>query len=300
MGCSSEANRSPLHPSFDGEAALADLVELCRRFGPRPAGSEPSHAQRRWIAQRLESYGATLSEQPFRLRDPLDGQFLEAANLIASWKPRTRQRLLIGTHADTRPFPDLEPDPARRAQGYLGANDGGSGVALLLELARHLEGWLAQATIPLGVDLVFFDAEERVVGERGVYCLGSRHFVAHQSPQRLAAYAAAVVIDIVAAPDLTILIEPHGWIHAPQLTHDLFQAAAAVGAHGFQPRIGPAVFDDHLPLLAAGIPAALLIDIRDPAWHTAADLPQRCSAVSLAQVGHTLTHWLLQQLNDPA
>jgi Zn-dependent M28 family amino/carboxypeptidase len=220
-------------------------------------------------------------------------------NLIGSWHPERNSRVVIGAHYDTRPFPDEDPDPARRKAPFIGANDGASGVALLMEIAHHLD----TLATPWGVDLVLFDGEELVYGggqsQNGEYFLGSKEFArqyadAVDSGRTRSRYAAGIVLDMVGDRDLKIDQEQNSLTLAHGLVREIWTVARRLGATAFRDRVGSAVLDDHLPLNNAGIPTIDLIDFDYPYWHTSQDLPEKCSAASLEQVGRVVTTWLSQ------
>jgi len=214
-------------------------------------------------------------------------------NLVGSWHPERRDRVVIGAHYDTRPFPDEERNPAKRTIPFIGANDGASGVALLMEIANHLKG----LSTPWGVDLVLFDGEELVYGQDGEYFLGSKEFGRRYSEsvenrRQGPRYVAGMVLDMVGGKNLAINQEPYSLDFAPRLLRDVWGVARQLKATAFRNRIGRAVMDDHLPLNQADIPTIDVIDFDYPFWHTAEDLPENCSAASLEQVGRVVTAWL--------
>ena len=218
-------------------------------------------------------------------------------NLIGAWHPERTQRVVIGVHYDTRPFPDEEPDPAKRDIPFIGANDGASGVALLMEIAHHLK----DMPTPWGVDLVLFDGEELVYGrQEGEYFLGSKEFVPglRRAARVQAAeprYVAGLVLDLIGGKNLH---DRPGAAQPEPRTRagpgGLGGVARRVKATAFRNRQGRAVLDDHLPLNDAGIPTIDIIDFQYPHWHTAGDLPDQCSGASLEQVGRVVTAWLGQ------
>ena len=271
---------------FDGNRAMADLDRLCE-LGPRPAGSAANRSQRMLVAEHFRSCGGSVREQHFEGRHPLTGQRLPMANLIGSWGPSNGKRLLIGAHGDTRPEADREVDPSRRALPFIGANDGASGVAALMELARGLAGLVGV----VGVDLVVFDAEELVIDEVGAYCLGSRAFAESVAADGIE-YEAALVLDMVAGESMALRREGFGESYAPELVDEIWGIARALGVVGFLDEVGDYVEDDHLPLLAIGVPSAALVDIEYPQWHTIDDVPGRCSAASIEAVGRVVASWL--------
>lgn len=283
---------------IDGKRAFAYLERICA-LGPRVAGSQANTRQREEVAAHWRAMGGSVREQPFTAVHPITSQRVDLVNLIGSWHPERTERVVIGVHYDTRPHPDEETDPARHALPFVGANDGASGVALLMEIAHHLE----TMNTPWGVDLVIFDGEELVFGRhpdtQGEYFLGSKEFArayvedieAHQRPTH---YVAGLVLDMVGGRQLQINQEPNSLNLAPNLVRDVWAVARQIDAKGFHLRVGREVLDDHLALNNAGIPTIDLIDFDYPYWHKADDLPKNCSADSLAEVGRVVTAWLAQ------
>jgi glutaminyl-peptide cyclotransferase len=286
-----EANVPLKPPPIDGDRAYRYLKDLCA-IGPRPAGSAANVRQRELVARHFQAHGATITEQPFRGQDPRSGARVDMVNLIGAWHPERDERVLLGAHYDTRPFPDEDPDPANRTKPFLGANDGASGVALLMELAHHLN----DLPTPWGVDLVLFDGEEIVYGQgqqqEGEYFLGSKEFARVYARQAKTRYTAALVLDMVGDRDLQIDQEENSVSLYPGLVREVWTVARRLKAPAFRNRVGRAVLDDHLPLINAGIPAIDIIDFDYRYWHTAQDLPEHCSAASLEQVGRVVGAWL--------
>lgn len=282
-----------LNPApIDGERAYGYLKKICA-IGPRIAGSEANELQRKMVAEHFQKLGATLTEQPFNARHPLTGKPVAMMNLVASWFPDRTERLVIAAHYDTRPHPDQETDPARKALPFIGANDGASGVALLMEIAHHMN----DRKTPYGVDLVLLDGEELVYDRLGEFFLGAKEFARrYKSGQRDRSikyrYVAGLILDMVGDADLNIMPEVNSVKLAPQVVREVFDIAARLKAKGFINRPGPEVLDDHLAFNDARIPTADIIDFDYPAWHTADDLPDRCSAKSLEEVGRVVTAWI--------
>jgi hypothetical protein len=282
---------------IDGQRAFGYLKQICD-LGPRIAGTEANTQQRKRVAEHFTKMGAKVREQPFRAEHPLTGRRVEMANLIGSWHPDRLERVVIGAHYDTRPHPDQEDDPERRKLPFLGANDCASGVALLMEIAHHLN----KLETPWGVDLVLFDGEELVYGDnprRGEYFLGSWQFARSYGAQvdrgrTKMRYRAGLVLDMVGGKNLQIGREPNSLDFAPQLVREVWAVARQLDARSFRDGDGRRVNDDHLPLNDAGIPTIDIIDFDYPYWHKADDLPENCSADSLAEVGRVITAWLAQ------
>jgi len=281
---------------IDGPRALKYLKQVCE-IGPRPAGSAANDRQRALVSKHFQAHGAKVLEQPFDGEDPVSHAPVKMANLVGSWFPDRRSRVVIGAHYDTRPFPDEDRDPAKRKTPFIGANDGGSGVALLMEIAHHLD----TLTTTWGVDLVLFDGEELIYGAgdnfAGEFFLGSKEFgrlyaVGVEGKTLTYRYDAGIVLDMVGDKDLQIDQEGHSLNLAPDLVREVWAVAKRLNVKAFRGRTGKAVNDDHLPLNNAGIPAIDLIDFDYPYWHTSQDLPDKCSAYSLEQVGRVVVGWL--------
>jgi glutaminyl-peptide cyclotransferase len=281
---------------FSGPQAMAYLEQICE-IGPRISGSPGMAAQRALLVTHFRDAGGRVSGQAFKTEDRRTGKSVHMENLIIEWHPDRKERILIGVHYDTRPFPDRDPvDP----QGtFLGANDGASGVAVLMELARVMPTLPG----PVGVDFICFDAEEYVVGSRDPYCLGSTYFARRyvadrRDNPRLHRYRAGVILDMVADKDLQIWQEQQSvmWPDTQPVVAELWGVAARLGVREFVPRPKYTVHDDHVPLrMIAKIPTCDVIDFDYPAWHTTADTPANCSAESLAAVGRVMLAWLRDQ-----
>ena len=193
--------------------------------------------------------------------------------------------MLLGAHYDSRPWADRDTGAARELP-VPGANDGASGVAVLLEVAELLAQW----DPGIGVDLVFFDGEDYgKEDDLGFYLLGSRHFVRSMGGYRP---QAMLLLDMVGDADLRIPMEGNSLQAAPGLTSLVFAVADSLGVTQFDPVPGPAILDDHVPFLRERIPAVDLIDFEYPPWHTTADLPEACSPQSLEAVALVVLHVL--------
>lgn len=288
-------DRSALKPAaIDGARAYRYLQELCA-IGPRPAGSAANAKQREKVAAHFRAQGLSVREQRFQAVDPKTRQRVEMVNLIGSWAPEKADRVLICAHYDTRPHPDQETEASRHALPFVGANDGASGVALMMEIAHHLNTIQSER----GVDLVLLDGEELVYDDLGEYFLGSKAFgKAYRNEQRTGKaktrYSAGILLDMVGGRNLSIPIEPYSVRLAPWLVEEVWNVAEGVGARSFKRQYGRPVMDDHLALNDAGIPTIDLIDFDYPHWHLATDTPENCTPVSLAEVGRVVTAWLGQ------
>lgn len=274
-------------PTFDGASAYRFLVEQCD-MGPRYPGSQSHKRLQRHLVRRLEEFGANVSLQPFE-GVLTTGDTLHLVNIIGNYNLGSRERVLLGAHYDTRPYADRDPEPSDRSKPIPGANDGGSGVAVLLEVARLL----GRAEPPVGVDIVFFDGED--YGKEGIpqdYLLGSTYFADHLKGYR--PYA-VIIVDMVGERDAAITMEGFSRAAANDLLEEIFAIAERLQISTFKREDGISLIDDHLPFIQRGIPAVNLIDFDYPYWHTLDDTPDKCSCESLGDVGRVLMEYLWQQ-----
>ncbi len=269
-------------------------LEAIAKLGPRPSGSPAMEKQREMLVRHFRAAGGRVTSQTFEIRDRRNGQPVRMENLIIEWHPDRDDRVLLGAHYDTRPFPDRDPVEPRGV--FVGANDGGSGVAVLMELA----GAMPSIAGPVGVDFVLFDAEEYVFGPRDPYCIGSNHFARQyvadgQKRGRSFNYRCGVVLDMVADKDLQIWQEEHSvsWPDTRPVVEAIWGVAARLQVREFVPRPKYAIDDDHVPLrMIARIPTCDVIDLDYPQWHTTQDTPEHCAAASLEAVGRVMLEWL--------
>ena len=267
------------HVPVDGARALR-RVERQVAAGPRVPGTPGHDAVRDRIAADLRGLGAKVELQSFA--DTVDGRPLALTNVIGRFGPAAGRRVALLAHYDSRPWCDRDPDPARRSLPLPGANDGGSGVAVLLEVAEVAR----RRPPPIGVDLVFLDGEDLGREDRpDDYCRGARGYAARlPAPGDAARPVAGFLFDMVGDRDLGIWDEGTSAQRAASLVDLVHEAARATGARHFHAGVRYTLTDDHVPLLDAGLPAVDVIDFDYPAWHTSRDLPDRCSAASLAEV----------------
>lgn len=267
--------------------AYGYLVDVCR-IGPRPSGSRGMARQQKLIADHFTQLDARVRFQSFDAVHPLYGSPVRMNNIVVSWHPESSERVLLACHYDTRPLPDR--DRVNPRGDFIGANDGASGVALLMELGHMM----SELELEYGVDFVFFDGEEFIFGRRGQYFLGSEHFAgAYRDNPPEHRYVSAVVVDMIGDRRLTLYQERNSLRLAPELTKEIWHIADRLGVGEFVAREKHDIQDDHLPLnRIAGIPACVLIDFDYPHWHTTRDLPSKCSGESLATVGRVLVAWL--------
>lgn len=281
---------------IDGERAYGYLKQICA-IGPRISGSPGMLQQQELLKKHFEVLGGRVTLQKFEARNPLDGGRVPMANLLVEWHPEKKERILLCCHYDTRPYPDQ--DRVNPRGPFVGANDGASGAALLMELAHALPGLKCR----YGVDFVLFDGEELVYdGDRDPYFLGSEHFARDYVASRPGhKYKCGVLVDMIGDAQLQIFREVNSMRTIPtrQLVGDIWGVARDLGVKEFVAVTRYEVRDDHLALnQIARIPTIDIIDFEYPTargpnyWHTTQDVPENCSALSLAKVGWVLKTWL--------
>ena len=276
-------------PAFSGKTAYGHLEAICA-LGPRPSGSAAMERQRMVLEKHFRLLGARVERQIFQIRDRRSGKPVRMENLVIVWHPDRQERVLLGAHYDTRPFPDRDPHDPKGV--FIGANDGASGVAILMELGRAMPDLAGT----LGVDFVLFDAEEYVVDPRDPYCLGSTFFARQYASSPPAhRYRFGVILDMVADKNLQVFQEEHSasWPDTRVVVDSIWATAGRMGVRQFVPRPKYAVEDDHVPLrMIARIPTCDVIDFDYPQWHTTADTPEHCAPESLEAVGRVVLEWL--------
>jgi Zn-dependent M28 family amino/carboxypeptidase len=262
---------------FDGDAALQHIQNQVD-LGMRIPGS-PAHAEViQYISDQLNQVGWSVEVQ--QVMD--NGQ--EIQNIVAS-KDNEASRVILGAHYDTREFADRDPDPENRKKPVPGANDGASGVAVLLEIARVLPASIT------GVTLLFIDAEDQGDINGQSWIRGATLFVENNyTDPSVPKPEAAVIIDMIGDADLNIYYENNS---DQKLREEIWTVAESLNySEQFIPKLKYTIIDDHIPFKNAGIPAVDLIDFDYPYWHTIGDTPDKTSAQSLEAVGRTLIAWL--------
>ncbi len=267
----------PTAREFDGPRAFQNLVAQCA-FGPRVPGTAAHDQCARWLAAELRRSTDRVTTQ--RFTQMVKGKPVALVNIQAVFNPHGKRHVLLSAHWDSRPAADSDPDPAKRSQAVPGANDGASGVAVLLEIARALKSRPPTDR----VTIVLFDGEDygSTVAEM---LLGSRYYAAHFGGPRV---DWAVLLDMVGAKDLRIEQEHNSLAAAGDVVKRVWAAAHRAGSSAFVDEEGPTVIDDHVPLIARGIPCVDVIDFDYRYWHTTDDTPDKCSAESLGQVGRAI------------
>ncbi len=292
-----EITQPSVEVAFDADSAYA-YVDRQVAFGPRVPNTEAHRLCGDWLASELRRHGADVTEQRAVLK-AFDGTDLQARNFFARFNPQAKGRILLLAHWDCRPWADEDPDPANHDKPVDGANDGASGVGVLLEIARQL----GKDSGGKGVDILFVDAEDwGTDGYEDSWALGPRHFV-ENPPVEGYMPDEAILLDMVGGKDAIFCREYFSEKAAPALAQKIWAIAAQRGHGGMFPnRMGGAVTDDHVQLIEHGIPTIDIIEYNpdrpsgfNPRWHTVADNMEGISAKTLGAVGETVMQYLKER-----
>lgn len=309
--CSSSAGRAAADSSpslssapssaetdFSPDSAYA-FVAAQVAFGPRVPGTDAHARCAAWLEQKLRQYGAEVTLQRASLQG-YKGKTIPAVNIFARLNPSAPgEPLLLLAHWDSRPWADKDPDPANHTKAVDGANDGASGVAVILEAARIL----SQNHPQRPVDILFVDAEDSGdYGDDDSWALGAKYFV--ENPV-IPGYrpAEVILLDMVGARGATFRREYLSETKAPDLNARFWLAADQAGhADRFLNELGGAITDDHVHFLDAGIPAIDIIEFDprygfNPAWHTTGDSLDNIDPRTLLAVGQSLLRFIQTPTN---
>lgn len=303
----------PVGPAFNADSAYLYCEQQCG-FGPRTMNSPAHEACAAWIADKFRSYGLQVTTQQAGLKG-YDGTILRATNIIASYLPEAQDRILLCAHWDSRPWADNDPDEANWRQPVVAANDGASGVAVMLELARLVTSssdTTRQALRPtLGIDFVCFDAEDWGVpqwsdapDDGNSWALGAQYWAAnpHQSGYQ-ARYG--ILLDMVGGQGAQFYQERMSLQYASSIVDKVWRAAEVVGFGSLFPKQpGGYITDDHIPVnTTAKIPCIDIIPYYPdceqstfgPTWHTVSDDMAHIDRTTLQAVGQTLVQVLFSE-----
>ncbi len=278
-------------PEFNADSAYL-FIEKQLEFGPRAPGSEAHQRCAEYLTNTLKRYTANVIVQDFKARR-FDSKILNGKNIIASFQPEKRNRVLLAAHWDSRPFADQDPDPDKHNDAIQGANDGASGVGILIEIARQLS---THETSP-GIDIIFFDLEDS--GESGnndTWALGSQYW--SRNPHQINYMARyGILLDMVGATDPVFAKEATSMRYAPGVMNMVWDKAAKLGyADYFKARSGGSILDDHVVINEnLNIPTIDIIDYDENSpsgffehWHTTNDNLDVIDPISLKIVGRTV------------
>lgn len=269
-------------PQFDAQKAFSYLQQQCD-FGPRNPGSAGHQACLEFLTAELKKYAERVTHQTFRYPLRPGENVVAMTNIIANFQSNNTRRILLLAHWDTRPWADQDPNPENHHKPVLGANDGASGVAVLLEIARliHLQ------PPPYGIDIVLVDGEDYgSYGNNDSWAIGSREFARHKNPNYNPQFG--ILLDLIGDKDQQIYIEQNSYRYAPEIVDKIWKKAEQLGIVEFIPEPRHDIMDDHIRLLEVGIPCVDIIDYDYAYWHTIEDTPDKCSPQSLANVGRVV------------
>lgn len=264
--------QSPKPEAFDSSRAYDHLRQIIS-IGPRPAGSPGLARTRDYIIAHLKTLGIPVRQQAFVAKTPIGN--IQMVNLIATIPGPRKERIAIAGHYDTKLFREFR---------FVGANDGGSSTAFLLELARVLK----PRTNGFTIELIFFDGEEATLRDwgEGDHTYGSQHYVdTARKAGALSSLKALVLVDMIADRSPRFLRESNS---TPWLTDILWSAAQKMGHGSIFVNASMPIEDDHIPFLNAGVTAADIIDLDYPAWHTPNDTLDQTSARTMQIVGDVI------------
>ncbi len=284
-------------PIFNADSAYY-YTEKQVSYGPRVPNTEAHHAAGNWLKSSLERFADTVYVQSTKVR-AFDGTVLSIRNFIGSFQPEKRNRILLCAHWDSRPWADHDPDPANHYAPIDGANDGAGSVGVLMEIARLM----AENTPSVGVDIIFFDAEDygkhRLMDlpDQDSWALGSQHWSkSPHKPDYNARYG--ILLDMVGAQNATFKHEGYSMMYAPNIVRKVWDIAEKQGYDNyFLNREGGFIIDDHYYInKIRNIPVINIIDQRDYTphgffeyWHTVKDDMDAIDKQTLQAVGQTVT-----------
>lgn len=282
---------------FDADSAYA-YVKRQVDFGPRVPNTQAHRIAGDWLASELKRHGADVIEQKADLK-AFDGTVLKARNIFGQYNKDADERLLLLAHWDCRPWADQDPDPDKRKLPVDGANDGASGVGVLLEIAR-----LISLNNPgKGIDILFVDAEDwGTEGDDDSWALGTQYFVNHPPVENYAP-SYAILLDMVGGENAQFFREYFSEKSAPEIAQAVWGEAGNLGyGDVFVNQMGTAVVDDHVQLIKNNIPAIDIIEFHadgdgsfNPRWHTTSDNMEGISRQTLGIVGQTLVNYLFSK-----
>jgi glutaminyl-peptide cyclotransferase len=271
-------------PEFDSNRAFSYLTQQVD-FGPRVPGSKAWISCRQYLVSHFSRLGGNVDSQAFQFLDPYSQKQVPLVNIIARYPGTdTKERpILLVAHWDSRPRIDYPSDLSRKDDSLPGANDGASGVAVLMELANLFSSLPPAAT----VDILLVDGEDwGKEGDLDMFLLGSKQFAMSGIRGK---YQFGIVLDMIGDKEQQIYREAYSDQFYRRINDMVWNSARNLGISTFIDSVRHSVIDDHLPLSAGGVPTVDIIDFDYPYWHTDQDTPDKCSAQSLANVGRILT-----------
>ncbi len=292
-------------PTFNADSAYAYCEQQCL-FGPRTMNSEAHDKCAQWIVNKFKQFGCEVTTQNADLKG-WDGTLLKSQNIIARTKPEVTTRLLVCAHYDSRPWADNDPDSTNWRKPVMAANDGASGVAVMLELARLMQN---DSTVNVGVDFVCFDAEDwgtpqwaDVADNGDTWALGAQYFAENLPKNYDVRYG--ILLDMVGGQGARFYQEGVSKQYAPEIVKKVWRAARQAGYESMFPKSeGGMITDDHVPLnQKANIPTIDIIpyypDCQQssfgPTWHTVIDDMQHIDRNTLMGVGQVMVQVIFSE-----
>jgi len=278
---------------FDEDIAFEYLVKQCD-FGPRVPGTEGHENFKNFLIEFLIDKADTIKVYEHNIKHPYRDVNINLYNVLARFNPNIKERFMIMAHWDTREIADRDPNPLNRNKPILGANDGGSGISILMVLAEILSENKLQN---IGIDLLFIDGEDMGrAGDINNFCLGSTSFC-EDIPKPEPLYA--ICIDMVGDKNLSLPVERFSFEQAPWLVKEIWDLARELNYLEFKYELTIPIYDDHRALyLNSSIPAIDIIDFDYPYWHTLQDIPENCSKESLGIVGDVIMNYIYLKDNS--
>ncbi|MBI5208953.1 MAG: M28 family peptidase [Elusimicrobia bacterium] len=276
-------------PERDPYPILEGLVRLGNRHAGAARREEAIALLTRWLSER----GLETRRQDFQATDPRSGRRWPMSNVVGRWRPEAPCRFLLGSHFDARHEAEMEADPARKPLPIEGANDSGSGVAVILALAARFEAIVPKGA---GVDVVFFDGEEMGYPDAGGYCMGSRRYAEDLPAGGRPRFG--VILDMVAAPDAVLKVEDYSYRAHPRLVDALWEIGRSRSKTAFSLERWGWIRDDHVSLSQAGVPSVLIIGFNDPRWHTSQDTLAHCSPRRMRLVAGALEEFIMKRSSE--
>lgn len=288
-------------PKFDADRVYQDILTQVK-FGPRIPNSKAHDSTLAFFQSQIQTTTMAINLQNF-VEQGYNGSQIGLTNVLASFNPQATDRILILTHWDSKPWAESEKDPKDKDKPIPAANDGASGSAILLELARIFK----DNPPPIGVDLLWDDGEDYgnySKDQLDKYFLGTKYFMRTKPSTYNPRFA--ILLDMVGDKEAEFKMEGNSLQAAPQYTHMIWDLAQSMGLSTFRNQPGPDISDDHIPLLQGGMQAVDIIDAdlvgnnspnpRRKYWHTLKDLPENIGTQTLGQVGDLLLKLIYDQL----
>ena len=280
-GTSDQDAGAKLTTRFDADKAWDYLVYQCE-MGFRVPGTATHRSCRRWLEEELGKYCDEVTLQEFQRQLPPDNEYVKMWNIFGRIGVEKERRILLVAHWDTRPTADYNSD-GKTDQPIQGANDGASGVAVLLELARVF----SENPPAVGVDILLTDGEDYGPG-RSTMLMGAEHFADILTLKQINTYNYGILLDMIGDKDLNIKPERNSEARAGAVYNVAVEVSRALGYSGFKESGMIRIWDDHLPIMERGIRIYDFIDFDYEYWHTTEDTYDKCSADSLECVGRTV------------